>query len=122
MVLINHKDISDDSIESIEKIEDIKKTNPNSCLRFDFSEKNLELIRYCQANDLAFALNIESIKEVILSNSFDAKYIITNDRELVIKAQKIADNYMFDLKVLFESDNEDDIEYLALNEIDGVVF
>jgi len=52
--------------------------------------------------------------------ALNTTYILA-EKELAKEAQKIADDYMFDAKVLLFDASEDDIEFCALNSIDGIV-
>ena len=51
----------------------------------------------------------------------NARYIVCKDMNLAKDMQKIADNYMFDSKILLLIKNRDMLEEVALNEIDGVI-
>ena len=62
-----------------------------------------------------------SIKEAIYANSLNAKYIIS-EKELAKAIQKIADNYMFDSKILAVIETNDEIEEIAQSEIDGIIY
>ena len=55
------------------------------------------------------------------SSIFEAKYIIVPNN-LLIQAQIIANNYMFDSKILAIIQNDDELEKAILNEIDGVIY
>lgn len=118
MILIGDKLIPSENISKITEIKDIEKTKSNSTLLFGY---DMELMKYCHNNSLDFAVVIQNIKELIYSSQFDAKYIICN-RALSLTAQKIADNYLFDSKILVIIEHCDEIEWVAQNEIDGAVY
>jgi len=118
MILIGDKNIPYESIEKISSIEDIKNTTPNSTLLFDF---NIELLKYTQDNDLKSAVVVNNIKEVIYASSLDAFYIIPI-QDILIQAQKIADNYVFDSRILAIINSPDEIQDMALKEIDGIIY
>lgn len=118
MVLIGDKLIPFEDIFFINNIDEIKQTKSNSTVVFSFDE---EILTYCFKNEVSCAILVNSIKEAIYSNSLNAKYIIC-EKDLAIKIQKIADNYMFDAKNLAMIDDSDEIEMIALNEIDGVFY
>ncbi|RXJ95901.1 hypothetical protein CRU94_04625 [Arcobacter sp. AHV-9/2010] len=102
----------------ISSIEDIKNTASNSLLFFDFDE---ELLKYCQKQNLNFFVSIKTIKEGIYANSFNAKYAVCT-QDLAKKMQIIADNYMFDTKILALIDTSDELEDIASEEIDGAIY
>lgn len=118
MILIGDENIAYENILKITNISDIKNTQANSTLLFDY---NIDLIKYCHNNSLKFCVVISNIKELIYSSQFDTKYIISS-KELSIKAQKIAENYMFDSKILAIIENSEEIIWIAQNEIDGAIY
>ena len=64
---------------------------------------------------------VKSIKEAIYASNFNAKYIIC-ENELAKKLQKIADNYMYDSKILAIIDSNEELEQVAKLEIDGIIY
>ena len=118
MILIGDKNISYENIEKINSIKDISSTAPNSTALFEF---NLEILKHTQTNDINSAVIVNNIKEVIYASSLNARYIIVENTLSKI-AQKIADNYMFDSKILVIIKDEDEIEKSAIDEIDGIIY
>ena len=118
MILIGDKLITHKKFFQISKINEIKNTEPNSILSFRYNE---ELLTYSYENDLQVAVIVCSIKEVIYANSLNAKYIIS-EKGLAKTIQKIADNYMFDSKILAIIETNDEIEEIAQSEIDGIIY
>lgn len=118
MIIIGDSLIPFEEIYKISKIEDIKDTKANSLLLFYYDE---ELVKYCFENKLKYALLVENIKESLYANALDAKYIICK-KSLAKKIQKIADNYIFDSKILALIKTSDELEEIALNEIDGAIY
>lgn len=121
MLLFGHRFIPSQSFYHISDIDSITKTPPSSTLYLTFSEENLDIITYLQENLLSFALSIKNITELIYASSLGASYIIL-DKELAKTAQKIAETYLFDAKILAVIEDDDEIEELALLGIDGVIF
>ncbi len=118
MILIGDENIEYENIVNINSIDDIKKTPSNSTVIFDF---DIDILKYTNSNDINSAVKIKTIKELIYSNSLNAKYIIINE-SILTKSQKIADNYMFDSKILAIIKSSDDIAEVALLEIDGAIY
>mgnify|MGYP000090625745 CR=1 FL=1 len=79
------------------------------------------MIKYCHENQLGSAVVVNKIKELIYTSQFDVKYIICR-KDIAIEAQKIAENYMFDAKILVVIENSDEIVWVAKNEIDGAIY
>ncbi|VAY86474.1 hypothetical protein MNB_ARC-1_155 [hydrothermal vent metagenome] len=118
MILIGDQNIICEQIEKINNISDIKNTKPNATLLFKF---DIDILKYIQKNDLNSAVLVNSIKDAIYASSLEAKYIIPS-KNILKRTQELADNYMFDSKILATIDSSDDIENIALNHIDGVIY
>ncbi len=118
MIIIGDKYIPCDNIKVISSVKDIKTTKPNSIVIFDY---NKELMSYCMINSIQYGIKVDNIKEAIYANNLNARYILPNIKHLK-EIQKIAENYMFDSKIIATIINEDEINSLALQEIDGVIF
>ncbi|MFA9239570.1 MAG: hypothetical protein ACEQSQ_06745 [Candidatus Paceibacteria bacterium] len=118
MILIGDKLIPFENISFIFNIEEIKNTKANSTILFYYDD---EIILYCYENELPYAVIVTSIKEAIYSNNLNAKYIISQ-KELSIELQKIADNYIYDSKILAIIDSNEEFEKIAKCEIDGVIY
>lgn len=118
MIIIGDKLVPFEEFSNIKEIEDIKNTKANTTLLFDYKDS---LLKYCYENQLSFAVIVNDIKEAIYSNSLSAKYIISK-KKLAKKLQKIADNYMYDSKILAIIDSNEELEKISKNEIDGVIY
>ena len=121
MLLFGHRFINSEKFYHITDIDAIKKTPPSSALYIKFNEENLDIIEYAYANSITFALSVKSVTELIYASALRASYIVvTND--MAKTAQSIAENYLFDAKILTKIDDENAIEEMAELGIDGVIF
>lgn len=118
MIIIGDKLIPYEEIFFIKDIKEIENTKANSTIGFVYNENLLE---YCFKNELSFVVIVNSIKEAIYSNSLRAKYIIAQ-KDLSKELQKIAENYMYDSKILAIIDSNNEFEEIAKNEIDGIIY
>ncbi len=118
MEIFGHDFIENRVFCTINSTEEIKNTTPNSILLMDF---NKEIITYAKEQDLPFGVRVNSIKELVLSSASKASYLLVNHK-FSQTAQKIANEYMYDAKILLVSDDEEDIEFCAKNGIDGILF
>jgi len=118
MIIIGDKDISYDRIVRINSIRDIQDTPANSTVLFAYDK---EMMSYCMKNNVNYAVQVGSATKAIYANSLNARYILPNNNQLN-EIQKVAENYMFDSKIIATITNEDEINSLALKEIDGVIF
>lgn len=96
----------------------ITESKPNSTIIFQF---NKAVLTYAAENSIAFAPIVENITDAIYSNALNAKYIIVR-KSLAKEIQAVAENYMFDAKVLAIITDESEIESIAKDEIDGVIY
>ena len=118
MIIIGHKLLAYEDLFVISNIEDIKKTKANSTIIFTYNE---DLLKYASKNSLLFAVRVNNIKEALICNSLEAKYIICEEN-IVKSIQDIAENYMFDSKILRIINDESEIEKIAILGIDGVIY
>ena len=118
MLIIGHKLIPNEKIYTVKSLEDIGYSIPNSTVVFNYDE---ELMSYCVENKINFGIYAHDIKSAIMANALGAKYILTMGLNAK-KLQEIAENYMFDSKILQVIMEENEIEAVALNGIDGVIF
>lgn len=118
MLLIGHPLLQNEKFYYITAMEQMAQTKPNATLFFDF---DVPLSNYAQAQQVTFALHVKNIKELVLANALGASFFIV-DKSLAINAQKVADDYLFDGKVMLLGMDENDIEFVALNAIDGIIF
>ena len=118
MIIIGNEYIPYHNFEVIHHIDDIKTTSSNSIVVFSF---DLEIMQYCFRNNIPYAIYTNSIKEVIFGNNLGARYIIIEEA-YCIEIQKIAENYMFDSKILVAIEDDSIIEIMAKNGIDGVIY
>ena len=118
MIILGDKLIPYEDIFVIDSIEEIKSTKANSTLIFSYDEN---LLKYCFENSLNFAVLVNSIKEAVYSNSLGAKYIISS-KDLAKEIQKIAENYMYDSKILAIITSNDEFDEIIEAQIDGVIY
>lgn len=121
MLLIGHRFIPSSKFYHIANIEQIEHTPPSSIIYLHFATENLDIIEYLQKNSINFALDITNITELIYANALGAKFVTCNTK-IAKTAQKIAEQYLFDTKVLAHISDEEEIEELALLGIDGAIF
>lgn len=121
MLIFGHKFIPSESLYHTPNIDSISNTPPSSIIYLEFSEENLDIIDHANSNQLQFALSVKNITELIYASALEAKYILVS-AEIAKIAQNIAENYLFDAKILVHIQSNEDIEEMALLGIDGVIF
>lgn len=121
MLLFGHRFIESENFYHIVDSSSIEKTPPCSTLYIEFSEENLEIILFAKESGVEFLLCVADITELIYANALGATYIEVSNT-LAKTAQKIAENYLFDAKILTLISSDEEIEEMALLGIDGVLF
>lgn len=120
MLIFGHKFIPSESFYHVSNIDAIEHTPPSSTIYLDFSEANLDIINHAEQNNVSMALKVTNITEIIYSATLGAKYIVV-EQDIAKTAQNIAENYLFDAKILVMIQNYEVIEELALLGVDGVI-
>jgi len=118
MILIGHADVAFSPLYAIQNAQDIAQTPPNSTVFFEYDAL---LAQFCHKNKVSFAIHAKQTKELVLSQNLGASFVVV-DKALSLNAQKIAEHYLFDAKILLLSADDTDIEWAALNGIDGILF
>ncbi len=119
MILLGHKLVPYEPMYKIHHIEDIKKTKPNSVVLFDFQDE--KLLEYCVEHKVPFALHVINLRDAIIANALSAKYILVYNQEIAALVQNIAEEYLFDAKILLHVSDESSIEIAANDGIDGII-
>jgi len=119
MKIFGHPWLESEQFYVVENKEDIAKTPANSTLKIE--NLNIALMKYCQANSLAYMVNVNDIKEAIFSNILGAKYIKAS-KALAKELMPIAQNYLFDSQILGVISKDLEIEELAKASVDGAWF
>ncbi len=121
MLIFGHEFIPSEPLYHITDIDSIINTPSSSTLYLEFSEDNLDIVKHLNVNQIEFALDVKNIEELIYASALGAKYILLS-REMAKTAQNIAENYLFDAKILTHISDNAEIEELALLGVDGVIF
>ena len=121
MLIFGHRFIPSDSFYHVQDIESISNTPPSSIIHVEFNENNLDIISHASLNQIQTSICAKDITQIIYASSFEASYIVVHS-ELAKSAQQIANEYLFDSKILVLIEDEEEIEELALLGIDGVIF
>lgn len=121
MIFFGHRYIESTNFYHVFSIEGILNTPPSSALYIEFCENNLDIINHAVLNSIQIALHVKNITEILYASSLGASFIIV-EKELAKTAQNIAENYLFDAKILIHIEDEEEIEELALLGVDGVIF
>ncbi|MDR0664086.1 MAG: hypothetical protein LBF86_00990 [Helicobacteraceae bacterium] len=115
LIGVNKAIDAEKAVVFVKSIADINKTPSGSLVALDFKESDLE---FYASVDIAIAVKVNNIRDFILLASAKAKYALA-DLPLAAKLQKLADRYLFDIKVLAIAPSSK-IEKIAKLGIDGI--
>ena len=121
MIIFGHRFIPNESLYHVSDIDSINNTPTASTIYIKFDENNLDIINHARENGVIFALDAKNITQTIYASALGASYIIV-EKELAKTAQNIANEYLFDAKILVKIEEESEIEEMALLGVDGVIF
>ena len=121
MLFLGHPHIPSETLYHVSSLEAITNTPPNTTLLFSYDEQVFELVNFAKTNGLNFALEINTLKDAVIFENLDAKFLLVT-KELAKSVQNAADTYLFDAKILVHLKNDEEIEALISEGIDGVIF
>lgn len=121
MIIIGHPWIKSEKFYKVFSIEDIKENNSKEIILLEPLVDSYSYAQYCKDNNIEFAVVVSTITDALFSNSLGAKYIICEE-DAGLMIQPIADEYVFDTKVLVLIHNEKEISKIARGGVDGAIF
>ena len=121
MIIIGHPWIESPVFSQVFSIEEIKKTQPNEIVLLEALNKSHHIARYCQQNSVSFAVVVNTLEDALYANALGASYMICEEEDALI-IQPIAQEYLFDTRILVRVDDEKEIGKIARSGIDGVIF
>ena len=121
MIVVGHPWIKSKRLCKIFSIEDIKNTHSNDIVLLEPLVDSYTYAQYCQKNNIAYAVVVNTLDDAIFANALGAIYMICEEDDALM-IQPIAQEYLFDTRILVLIHNEKEISKIARGGIDGVVF
>lgn len=121
MIIIGHPWIKSNRFVKVFSIEGIEKSEPNDIILLEPLVDSHTYAQHCQANNIPFAVVVSTLDDAIFANALGAKYIICEEEDALM-IQPIAQEYLFDTRVLVLIHSEKEISKIARGGIDGVIF
>ncbi|NPA55264.1 MAG: hypothetical protein GXO40_02775 [Epsilonproteobacteria bacterium] len=119
MIILNDKRFSDEIFSVAQHLHDIDHSPNNSTILWKYDNESLMNYKFCQQNNIPYAVEIETIEQFIFIINLDAKYAFCNDVKFAKTLQKLADHYLTQTKVILKT-TLDEISIIAQEGIDGV--
>ena len=76
---------------------------------------------HCQENSVPFSVVANHLDDALFANALGAKYIICEEDDALM-IQPIANEYLFDARILVLIHSEKEISKIARGGVDGVIF
>ena len=121
MIIIGHPWVESSRFRKVFSLEDIQKSSANEVVLLEPLSDSHALASHCQKNNIPFAVVVNTLDEALFSNALGAKYIVTQEDDAKT-IQPVAQEYLFDTRVLVLIQNEKEIEKIARAGVDGVLF
>ena len=121
MIIIGHPWIESPKFCKVFSQEDIKKSKSGSIVLLEPLVDSHDLAKYCKENEIPFAATVNTLQEAIFSNALGASYMVCEEDDALI-IQPIAQEYLFDTRILALIHEEKEIAKIARSGIDGVIF
>jgi hypothetical protein len=121
MIIIGHPWVESSRFCKVFSEEDIKKCEADDIVLLEPLRDSHTLARYCQVNQVPYAVVTNSLEEAIFANALGASYIICEEDDALM-IQPVAQEYLFDTRVLVLIHDEKEITKIARGGIDGVIF
>ena len=121
MLVVGHPWIKSQKLRKVFSIEDIKNSQANEIVLLEPLVDSHSYALYCQENTIAYAVVTNTLDDAIFANALGAKYMICEEDDALM-IQPIAQEYLFDTRVLVLIHNEKEISKIARGGIDGVIF
>jgi hypothetical protein len=121
MILIGHPWIESQKFHKVFSIEDIKNSNPEDMILLEPLVDSYPYAQYCQKNGIEYAIVVNTLESAIYANALGATYMVCEE-ESALMIQPIAQEYLFDTKILVLIKSNKEISKIARSGIDGVIF
>jgi len=121
MIIIGHPWIESSRFCKVFSEEDIEKSEVGDIVLLEPLVDAIGLAKYCQSNDIPYAVTVNTLNEAIFVNALGANFMICEEDEACV-IQPIAQEYLFDTKILVLVYDEKDISKIARSGIDGIIF
>ena len=121
MIIIGHPWIQSNRFFKIFSIKGIEKSQADDIVLLVPLVDTHTLAQHCQANNITFAVVVNTLEDALYANALGAKYIICEEDDALM-IQPIANEYLFDTNILVLIHSEKEISKIARGGVDGVVF
>ena len=121
MIIIGHPWIKSNRFFKVFSVKGIEKSQADDVILLEPLVDSHTLAQHCQANNIPFAVVANNLEDALFANALGAKYIICEEDDALM-IQPIANEYLFDTRILVLIHSEKEISKIARGGVDGVIF
>jgi len=121
MIIVGHPWIKSNRFFKVFSIECIKKSQADDIILLEPLVDSHAYAVHCQENNVPFAVVANNLEDALFANALGAKYIICEE-DVALMIQPIANEYLFDTRILVLIHSEKEISKIARGGVDGVIF
>lgn len=121
MIIMGHPWVQSHRFFKVFSIKGIQKSKPDDIVLLEPLVDSHSYAAHCQSNAIPFAVVVNTLDDALYANALGAKYIICEE-DVAVMIQPIANEYLFDTRILVLIHSEKEISKIARSGIDGVIF
>jgi hypothetical protein len=121
MIVVGHPWIKSPVFCKVFSVEDIKNSKADDIVLLEPLVDSHNYAQYCKDNSIAYAIVVNTLDDAIFANALGANYMICEE-DAALMIQPMAQEYLFDTRILVLIHNNKDISKIARGGIDGVIF
>ncbi len=121
MIIIGHPWIKSNRFFKVFSIKGIEKSQADDIILLEPLVDSHAYAVHCQENNVPFAVVANNLEDALFANALGAKYIICEEDDALM-IQPIANEYLFDTRILVLIHSEKEISKIARGGVDGVIF
>lgn len=121
MLVFGHSLIPWKPWHRVDSIDNILSTPPGSIVLLSDLHQYSNIAQHCMINEIPYAVQAASIKDAVIAANLGAAYALCdiNDAQEI---QKIANEYLWTMRIIVPISDENEIANIAQIGIDGVIF
>jgi len=121
MIIIGHPWIKSKRFFKIFTIKGIEKSQADDIVLLEPLVDSHTIAAHCQGNAIPFAVVVNTLDDALFANALGAKFIICEEDDALM-IQPIANEYLFDTRILVLIHEVKEISKIARGHVDGVIF
>ena len=121
MIIIGHPWIESPTFFKVFHRDDIQKTQANQIVLLEPLNESHSIAQYCRKNAVSFAVTVNTLEDALYANALGASYIICEEDDAAL-IQPVANEYLFDMRILVHIHSEKEMLKIARSGIDGVIY